>query len=149
MEHGNFFHGRALVCRNAHYGLVDQNGTEVLPMCYKRVKQVAAGSHSNSNGKMGGNLRQPQGPSSNRRCTTKYTKFVKGRAAVQRVGKWGFIDEHGNKIIEAMYQGFNGFSEGLAGVNEMASGYLLIQGDKKSFLVSMMLLEPLLRVSLR
>lgn len=42
--------------------------------------------------------------------------FSEGLAAVQKNGKWGFIDTEGNLVVEAKYDGAFSFSQGLAAV---------------------------------
>ena len=43
--------------------------------------------------------------------------FSNGLSAVQKDGKWGFIDKQGNTIIDFKYNSCSNFSEGLAQVN--------------------------------
>ena len=45
-----------------------------------------------------------------------FQKFSEGLAAIERNGKWGYIDKEGKDVIPCRYEGAHNFSEGLAAI---------------------------------
>lgn len=70
--------------------------------------------------------------------------YSEGYAAVQKDGKWGFVDEAGQCVIPCQYDEVGDFSEGLAAVKDAdhngkeSSGHTLIQKEKSRLIFTPM-----------
>ena len=84
----DFYLGYGIVSNNSLWGLIDQNGNEVIPLKYQGIGNFEADMKSIFNPKF----------------------LVKAKLN----GLWGFIDEHDNVVIPFSYKMVSDFSDGLA-----------------------------------
>ncbi len=119
---------------SSRYGLMDKNGTMVVPMKYYRMENSSEGLFAvgefvrGSSDKYGfidskGVVRIP--------LQFEYAEsFSEGMAAVKIGGKWGFINKTGQILIPCKYERAQKFCDGLAAVCSNGKwGFVNMNGD--------------------
>ncbi len=111
----DFYEGRAVVMKDAHYGVIDSNHNIIVPVEYNYIYSYTEGfaivmknniyGHVNKSG----NIVVPL-------IYQSVDNFNEGMARVLKNGKWGFVNTSGNEVIPAMYDSVNRFSGGYAQV---------------------------------
>ncbi len=98
------------------YGIIDNNGMEVVPSKYKRIRKFSnkVAAVQDQNGKWG--FINEDGIEIIKPMYEETGYFSEGLIPVKLNGKWGFIDETGNTIIDYQYEDARSFSDGLAAV---------------------------------
>lgn len=121
---GAFYDGKAAVCQNGKWGVIDTKGKFIVESKYDDIKLSADGSYSN------GSIVVAKENGSYHIYNDKFNKIgsincedmdiaTKDKLiAFKQNGKWGFIDAKGNIKIKTQYENAKSFSNGLAGVCE-------------------------------
>ncbi len=60
--------------------------------------------------------------------------FKEGMAAVQKNGKWGFIDNKGNMVVDFVYDEVESFTNDFALVTVKTTKYYIDKTGKEAFL---------------
>jgi hypothetical protein len=111
---GKFYGGLAIVEFKGKYGLVDENGNEVIPPKYDEFKPFSEGLLVGRNGKWGFIDK-----SFNAVIAPKYKEIVilkNGFAKIRFGIKWGVIDKSGNEVVSPKYAEIKDFKNNFAQV---------------------------------
>lgn len=134
---GRFSEGRATVCKNKRWGVIDNNGNVIVP--FKYINSFSLGICSNglmsflSNGKYG-----YLDKSGKVRISAVYDsagQFVDGFAVVSKNGFYGMIDTTGKTVIPFKYVRLGYFQEGMALYSDESGwnckyGYINSEGEE-------------------
>ncbi|MCL2816459.1 MAG: WG repeat-containing protein [Oscillospiraceae bacterium] len=110
--------GCAAVQKGGKWGAVDGEGNVVIPFEYDEVSSLGEGFMSTKKGDTYSD--SPIYDSAN--------DFIEGLVAVQKGGKWGYIDETGEIIIPIEYDSVGRFNEGLSAVQKDGKWGILQMG---------------------
>ncbi len=119
---GTFTDGKAAVCVNGKWGLVDNKGNLVLEPTYDDIVLDSQGRYLSKSAilaKSGGQYGlydSKWNPIQDFRCDQADAITEDGIFAFSLNGKWGFADTKGKVVIEPAYENARSFSNGLAAV---------------------------------
>jgi hypothetical protein len=130
----NFHEGFAAFARNGKWGFIDKTGNEVIPPIYDVARDFSEGFalvRSSWDGKWffidkkGIAVHKVKNTKTNDiptgisfRYADGLNSFSEGWAAVQKRGRWGFINKSGKEVIPCKYEDAKNFYEGLATVRK-------------------------------
>lgn len=126
---GRFFEGRAPVAVLGNesfagpqfkWGMIDKAGNTVVELAYLKIGDFSEGMavimDMNERGDDRAGFINPEGQYVIRPIYQDAFPFSEGRAAVKRLGYWGYIDHNGNQVTGLRYTLALPFTDGLAAV---------------------------------